>query len=123
MGLGTVTEKKRLVRRRVGELDGFVGGGGGVAAYGDEFGGDGYSDFFGSERADFEAHGGEDARESFGGDALLFENFVAGDDFAFAADHADVPGVGSDGPFEDAKIVLVTASDDDDVGGAIGREF
>src|SRR5579864_4864168 len=98
----------------------FVRGGGGVAAHGDQFRDDADGNFFRGEGADFEAHGRVDALEFFGAVAILFERFVDGEHFAFAADHADIARFGAHGPGEHAHVFFVAASDDDEVGGGVG---
>jgi len=107
----------------VGEL--FVGGGrrGGVAADGNEFGDDADGDFFGGERADFEAHRRIDALKFFGAIAALLERFVDREHFALAADHADVACVGAHGPGEDAHVFFVAAGNDDEIAGGIRLNF
>ncbi len=91
----------------------------GVAAHGDQFGNDADGDFFGSERADFEAHWREHAVKLFRRESFLFERPINRQHFALAADHADVARFGADGPGEHAHIVFVASRDDHEEAGRI----
>src|SRR6266481_3396161 len=101
----------------------FVRGGFRIAAHGNQLGDDTDSNFLRRERADLKAHGGVDALELFGAVALFFESFVDGQHFASAADHADVARLRAHGPCQYAHVFLVSASDDDEVGGGVGLDF
>src|SRR5208282_5032130 len=79
------------------DLKGFVLRAGGVAAHGHQLRGNAHGDFLRRESADLEADGSIDACELLLRHALFFQRAVNGEDFAAAADHADVPGLGVHG--------------------------
>src|SRR6266852_4077620 len=112
-------------RRSEARLDSYflVRGGLRIAAHGNQLRDDADGDLFRRERAEFESHGRENALEFFGAIAFCFQCFVHRQNFAFAADHADIASRRAHGPGQHAHIFLVSAGDDDEVGGGVRLNF
>ena len=95
----------------------------GVAAQGDQLGGDRDRDLFGRDGADIESDRGVNPVEKMGWQAFLSETLENFDDFALGPDHADIARASFEGPAQDTHIVAVAARDDDEVGGFVRVEL
>lgn len=70
----------------------------GVAANGNQFCGDGNGNLFGCNSANIEAHGSMDPLEQLSRETFLLQLLVNSDRLTFGTNHADVAGLGLNGP-------------------------
>ena len=80
-----------------------------------DFSNDRDRDLLRQDCADIQADRHVHALEAFARNAFAFELLGNRADLALASDHADVAGLGLNGPSQDVLILLVAARDDDDV--------
>src|SRR5438309_2291401 len=71
-----------------------------TAADGNQLGRNADGDLFGREGADFKSHRGVDAVKEFGRKAFAFKRLIHREHLTLAADHAEIAGLGFDGPGE-----------------------
>src|ERR1017187_881293 len=93
------------------------------AADGDQLSHDGDGDLLRHGRANLQANGSEDALEALPRSAFRLQLLKDSEHLAARADHSDVMRGRIQSPAENAHIVAVAASDDDDIGGGAGRQF
>src|SRR5437899_6405258 len=98
-----------------GKLDRLVREGSGAAADRNQLSRDADGNLFRSKRAYFQSHRRANPLKLFRRHAFFFECLVYGEHFALAADHADVPRLGADGPAEHAHVILVASGNDHQV--------
>src|SRR5258708_23773464 len=83
-----------------------------LAADGDQFGGNGYGDFFGRDGSDIETDRSMHAVEKMGRDALLLERLENLNNLTLGADHADIAGTSLNGPPEVTHIAPSSSGDE-----------
>src|ERR1700736_6782408 len=94
-----------------------------VAADGDQFSGNSYGDFFGSNGSDIDTNRSMHAVEKMSRDTVLLERLENLDDLALGADHADIARTSLNRPAEYAHVVSVATGHDDDVRRLVGIQM
>src|ERR1700693_1073314 len=94
----------------------------GMAASGNQFGGNGYGDLFRRNRSNIQSHGSMDALEQFWGQPFLRQLAEDRNSFALGTNHSNVPGGRLHCPAQHPHIVAMPTSDNYNVGRLIWSE-